>query len=495
MLERLASTGSGFPTVYRGDQVLHSRYNPSAEAERYINSLSFRENSRFFILMEPGLGYLIQPLRRRFPQAFIIALHVSDFFTRGDIIRQTAPPDGEWSPGAGKSLQEFLEEQMPDTEASAVVIVEWRPALTVFGQDYLRLFSDTVEFIKRSDANKRTTRNFGQRWFKNVFKNARLLKKILRYPVSSQALVITGAGPGLEEVIPLMAEQKQRFPLFILAVSSSVPALLAAGLVPDLILTTDGGNWALLHLYEALRGRGRTGTAAFAAAMTAALPSQFGETPWLPLSDGSLWQNLILKSLNIPFIILPQRGTVTATALDLAFLLTGGSVYITGTDLAHRDIRTHARPYSFDRLPEAEASRFRPVYSQTFTRASLIAASGSHRIYADWFTRQMAAYPNRLFSLGNNSAAFDPRKVPGAFGTAQFRTRALLPEIRESPGEITAEALSAPLLRALETDESRTILLAELGPLLFPEEPQPPPELVGKEIVSLIRRYWGEQHG
>jgi hypothetical protein len=489
MLPQLAATGSGFPTVYIDGKALHSRYNPPAEAEKYINSLHFRGGVRFFILLEPGLAYTVEPLRKRFPQAAILSLHVSDFFARSNT---NANADGGghavWSPGSGKPLLRFLEDHLPDTEAAAVAVVEWRPSRDAFGKSYLKLFSETVEYIKRVDANKRTIDNFGRRWFKNVFKNLGLLKKSLRYHPFPAPLVIAGAGPSLEQTIPLLAERKKYSPLFILAVSSAVPALRAAKLPPDLIITTDGGNWALLHLYEALRDQ-QENPPAFAAALTAALPSQFAGLPWLPISDGSLWQNLLLRSTGLPFASLPQRGTVTAAALDLAFQLCRGNVYITGMDLGHRDILTHARPYSFDRLLSEGASRLTPAYSQTFVRASTAASSGtagSLSIYAQWFARQMAAYPDRLFSLGNNSSVFNERSI-AVFNNETTPAENVRKEIAVPNREKSTETPAATLLKALESGETREALLRELGPLLFPgdSEAAASPEAVREEICRM----------
>jgi hypothetical protein len=168
---------------------------------------------------------------------------------------------------------------------------------------------------------------------------------------------------------------------------------------------TDGSQWAKLHLYDLFRGP--DSHCFLAASVTAALPSQAETLPILFISDGSLWQTFILKKLNIPFIILPQRGTVTAAALDLAFSLTRGNVLIAGMDLANRDMRTHCRPYSFDRLIEEKAGRANPAYSQSFKRSSQLKEGGSYRVYASWFKKQLSSYPKRLYSLGKNNPLFN----------------------------------------------------------------------------------------
>jgi hypothetical protein len=460
MLPRLASTGSGFPTVYVGNQALHSRYDPPAEAEKYVKSLQFRKGVRFFILLEPGLGYIAAALKKKFPDSVTLILHVSDFFSSQNSYSESCP---SWSPGSGTTLLRFLEDHIPDTEAASIALVEWRPSRTAFGRAYLRLCAETAEYVKRADANKRTAANFGRRWFRNVFKNLALLAKAPRYRPFDAPLVVAGAGPSLAETIPLLAEQKKKAPLFILAVSSAAPALLAAELRPDLILSCDGGNWALLHLYEALR---KPPQGAFAAALSAALPSQFAGLPWLPIGDGSLWQTTLLRGMGLPFASFPQRGTVTATALDLAFQLCRGKVYIAGTDLARRDILTHARPHSFERLLTEQAGRLNPAYSQYVSRAFAMESSGSHEIYAQWFARQMDAYPDRLFSLGGNSAVFAKRSadsLPRDTGGAP----PLPAEIVSLRSPRAAKEAAAALLDALNKEPSGTILAEELAPLLL----------------------------
>jgi hypothetical protein len=111
------------------------------------------------------------------------------------------------------------------------------------------------------------------------------------------------------------------------------------------------------------------------------------------LADGSFWQQYLLRALKLPFVVFPQRGTVSASALDLAFFMTSGPVYISGLDLAHNDLITHCRPYAFDRLGEESATRLAPLYSQAFLREGMIKARGAHSIYASWFKKELENYP------------------------------------------------------------------------------------------------------
>jgi len=276
----------------------------------------------------------------------------------------------------------------------------------VYGSAYLALVEESAAFIKRSDANARTLNAFGKRWFRNFLRNLGIIRSVLCPAPLSLPFLVAGAGPSLEDAFPFI--QQRRASLFVLAVSSAAAALKAADIKPNMIIATDGGQWAAFHLLDCFRGK----NIPLAAVLTAALPSQCARLPVLPLCDGSRWQTLILKEFKIPFITLPQRGTVSASALDLAFALTGGNIVISGIDLANNGIRSHARPYSFDRFLEEKAGRTNPVYSQAFRRSSLLKAGGSFEIYASWFEKQLAAYPRRLFSLGKNNRVFERLKAP-----------------------------------------------------------------------------------
>jgi hypothetical protein len=476
---------------------LHSRYNPQGEAERYIGALKPGGTVKYFILIEPGLGYLAAALQKRYPGAALIALHLDRAFEPA--ARAAGVPS--WFPGDEPDLQHFLEDQIPDTEARFIRIIEWRPALRVYGEKYLRLLAEAADFIRRIDASARTTRNFGRRWLKNFFKNVRLLNSPLRPEPFDRPLVITGSGPSLEAAIPLIGDLKETASPFVLAASSSVAALVRGGIIPDLVFSADGGGWALRHLYECFRLPERTGSLPpVAASLCAALPSQCAALPIVALDDGSLWQHMVLRGLNIPSLTVPPRGTVSAAALDLALVLNRGNIFIAGLDLAVRDMRTHVKPYGFDPLFWEQASRFDPFYAQSFRRAEEIKAGESHRIYAAWFQTQLAAWPDRIFSLGTNNPVFrglkswesgggkTAGKEKARSGGEDTRTGPLGKPAFVPPGKRTARGVEI-LVRALaDPGPAAAALTGELAPLLFPDRRIFAGELEA-ELQALVRPY------
>ena len=439
------------------------------EAERYIDSLSLKENVRFFILIEPGLSYIAAPLKKKAPLAKLIALH-AEKHSFPDIIGS----DSLWHPELGISIRDFLEKEIPDCEASQIQILEWRPSLNVYGKSYLSLMEEAVDFIKRADANARTIKTFGNRWFRNFLKNLKLIRQVLKPVTISLPFIVTGSGPSLEEQLQIIKKQ-QRDNIFILAASSSQAALKSAGIIPDMIIATDGTPWASLHLFECFRANS---SSTLAASLSASLPSQCQYLNILPICDQSLWQTIVLKELGIPFINLPQRGTVSASAIDLAFALTDKDVFISGMDLSNRDIRSHSRPYSFDKLLEDKERRLNPVYSQKYKRSSMLNAGGSFDIYSSWFKKQLESYPKRLYSLGENNSVFDSLRIvtnkelcPGNVKLIKSFDMSDIIEI-DSDTCLATKAINI-LEKGLKDTTHTAILMEELAPLLLPAETAP----------------------
>jgi hypothetical protein len=273
--------------------------------------------------------------------------------------------------------------------------------------------------LKRLNAGKMTVRGFGRRWLRNALRNLDLVQRHARPCRSNAPYIVCASGPSLERDLPELAAWKASpSPPVLVAVSSSVPCLLSAGVIPDIVITTDGGSWALFHLAEAfrlLRSKKEFSQAAdplFITALNAALPSQIETAAVLFLADESVWQRYLLRSFGLPFLTFPQRGTVSASALDAAFFLTSGPVYVSGIDFHHNDLVTHSRPYVFDRLREESAFRLNPAYSQAFRREEMIRSGGALSVYDSWFKKELPKYPKRLYAFSEENALSVPPGLP-----------------------------------------------------------------------------------
>ena len=414
-----------------------------------------------FILIEPGFGYLVSTLQKKFTNSKIIVLHVGDCFPPANVPSISGTDTSK--------VQDFLEREVPETDGANIKIIEWRPSMNYYRQAYVSLLSFAVDFIKRTDAGRRTTAAFGKKWFGNFFRNLGNVRKTLLYKTMDMPVIITGSGPGLEKAIPVI--QKKQEECLIIAASSSVMALSFYGIRADLVMSTDGGEWALRHIYPFFRKQENNveNGASFAVNLCAALPSQCAGRPMLIMNDGSFWQNVILHELSIPSVIIAQKGTVTACAVELALALTSGNIYLAGLDLCVRDMRSHVRPYAFDHLLYDKASRFAPVYSQSFIRSSQIHEGGSFEIYAAWFKKQLASWPKRIFSLGGGSEVFENALCEEKAGKKNTREYFKAQDAKDDTANFRKRSAAA-LIAALKNGEYTENLKKELAPMLFPNE-------------------------
>ncbi|MDR2509841.1 MAG: DUF115 domain-containing protein [Spirochaetaceae bacterium] len=381
---------------------LHSAYHPEREAERYVESLVIAECIEYFILIECGHGYVIPYLRARCPQAKIISLHIKDEYLEDGA-------DAGWSPISRLDAEEFLENTIGDTEAVKIKLVEWRPALSLNPELYVKLARSAASFITHADANSRTAAFFASRWKKNTRRNLNFFAETARRAhallekTQNRDIVVCASGPSLESYILLIKKLQTAGNIIVAAVSSAVKALFARGIEPDAVIANDGGTWARFHLYEIARKTyehyGQRPL--IAASLKAALPTQFDAFPVLLFGDGTAVEAQALKDASVPCISLPARGTVTATALDFAMGWTRGKVYLCGADFSCSGVASHARPYALDVFLECSSTRFTPHYHQKWVRTLRLKDGKSYKIYAEWFEKQRPRYGERLADLAN----------------------------------------------------------------------------------------------
>jgi len=455
------------------EKSLHSRYDPRAEAVRYIDSLRLTDTIECFILIEPGFGFMIPVLRDKFPDRKIIILHAGKCLSRGNLTYNCAVfSSGETNlSGQTQNIKRFLETETPDIDAAKIKIIEWRPSMNYFKEAYLTLISQTAEFLKQTDAGKRTTAHFGKRWVKNFFININCITKTVTFKKSDLPVIVTGSGPSLENVLPFIKDMQEY--CLIIAASSSLTALSFAGIKPDIVITTDGGNWARKHLcFLFSNAAASTSAAALAVNLCAALPSQCSEYPFLIINDGSFWQSVVLRELSLPSIIIGQRGTVSATAAELAMQLSNGNVYLAGMDFSNNDIRTHVKPYAFDNIFFSQANRFFPVYSSAFKRSSLLKDGGSMNIYEAWFKDQLSSWQKNIFSLTDHKIFKKaiPEKPIIKKNLKDFLSVSDIKTAQSNKKNTRFSRCAEALFTAMENQQFENNIKNELASLLFPSD-------------------------
>jgi hypothetical protein len=205
-------------------------------------------------------------------------------------------------------------------------------------------------------------------------------------------VVLAASGPSLEYILHNLVKYRSRFRLWSLP--SSLPALLGAGLIPDLIFTTDSGFWARIHQRY------------FPPGVTVAMPLSSSarprrDTPAMLLPQETPGERFLLSGKKWPCLHVPSMGTVAATAMETWARLCSGPMMIVGLDLKWFDLRSHVRPHSFDGWLAVRTSRISPAQNVAWNRAMEMApdregrsrSGPSLRTYADWFESSAPSGP------------------------------------------------------------------------------------------------------
>lgn len=399
---------NGEPSARVGSVHLHSSFDPSAEAERFVDSNLKSAPAAAVVVLGAGLGYLTRRLRQIAPSARIITV---DYHT-GFRSRRVCEPDAAWDPAGRRTLRQFLYEVLPEEELAGLILLDWRPAAQAAGLRADTIIKELRDTVAEMNANAATSGYFARRWFRNASVNFLLCERFVEPPTDGRPIVIAASGPTLERAAPALLRLRDR--LNIWALPSAFAPLHARGIIADMIVLTDPGFYGGEHLWSA-----RAKNLPVAAPLTAARGLWRAAGGVVLLDQGTPVERVLNAASGTAALPADPNGTVAGTALELALSLTAGPVIFAGFDLSTDDLLSHASPHSFDRYIRYRAARLLPYPTRLFERnivsstridpGSRARVSRAHATFADWITqrgggdRSELSGPTRLFRLRPSS--------------------------------------------------------------------------------------------
>ena len=373
-----APSRSGLQTCSADGKMLHSAWDPRAEACRFLDAKGAgpnAEGSAYVLLVGPCLDYLAECIHERHPFATVVSAQLSPAF-RG---RERPGAAASWYPDEGLALDSFLTATMDQDALAPLFIVEWPPGVEAFPQEAREVRAAFSRAVERLASDAATIRAMGRRWIANSARNFLEADRFVSPHFGDRPIAILGAGPTLPRALELLGPLRESFS--IVTVSSAAAAVLARGIEPDLVVSTDPGFWSRSHLGAlaggptALGGGARaladgpTALVGGATALASPLSAYPGRraSPLLLLDQGWSFESELCAFLGKALRI-PGHGTVAGSALAIGAALGGGPLIIAGFDFAATEAESHARPNAFEALVLAPESRLRPGESLRYAR-------------------------------------------------------------------------------------------------------------------------------
>ncbi len=360
---------NGQLSAFSGGIHIHSGINPAKEAEKYfLSKVDISKNTPgLLLLLFPGLNYLYPVIKKYLPAAKIVVVHINhDFFKHSPLSSSDAlanAGDCVWFPECGIKLKQFLYSSINETEAKNILTLTWEPVIRAFPSEAKKISAIVEQVLTEYNSNISTTLFFGKKSIKNAIRNILNLESIAFIEPINKPVIITGSGPTLEKSISLIKEKRKS--VFLLALSSSCSILEYNGIKPDIVLTTDSGYYAALHLDYSINSE------QVISAPITANRGRFCGNPLLLLNQGSFVENHFLRHMQLPFLRINPNGTVAGSAVFLTSLLTDRPVILTGIDFCTHDIKTHCSPHAFENIFFCRSTRTTPLLDHFYSHVTV----------------------------------------------------------------------------------------------------------------------------
>lgn len=401
----------GLPSLRVNGVALHSPYDPAAEARRFARESLGTTPASTVVLLGEGLGYLGAAIAEAAPAARLVAVCYSPEVDRLAVSRAAAA----WNPSSADGLSEFLRRSIGELDVEGLRVVEWPASARLFPEASRQANLAVRAVVRELNGSCVTAAAMGRLWMRCAVLNLVSIAAVVEGDPCGpdRPVVIAASGPTLGRCRHDLARVRDGIDLW--ALPSAVAALAAAGLHPDLVVLTDPGHWAMVHLHAAgARHPVFMPLSAARGSWRAGLPVRL-------LSQGTLVERDLLAAAGIDVPSIPPHGTVAATALDLALDATRGPVVLAGLDLCALDSETHVRPNAFDALLRAADGRLAPHHGLAYERSRAgesssrivdglrVRVSRSLETYAGWLADRASAAAGRIYRLHPS-----PVELPGA---------------------------------------------------------------------------------
>jgi len=413
----------GFESARDGSQVpyldlagrrahMHSRFDPVREATRLARAY---DGGGFYVFLGLGAGFL--PL----------ALLDSGLLNRGLIV--------EYRASTLRALLERLDltrlladrrlclmVDPADDELAAAVAELYVPAVAGgFSVVPLssRVDAESERFHSASVALKgalssvsddySVQAHFGKRWFSNIVRNIRQACLATPPVAPVRRAIVTGAGPSLEDAVPLLKSRSRDE--FLIATDTSLPALLGSGVKPDAVISIDCQHISYYHYMDGLP----EDVPLFLDLASPPNLARLARRPYF-FASAHPFAGYISSRLRAFPSLDTSGGNVTHAALSLAARLGARQVSVYGADYSYPGGRSYARGTYIHRYFDARQARLGPFESmhvELMFRSCTVRKENDPDGLFRYRNRQLDVYLERFERYGSSLAMSVTRRRGG----------------------------------------------------------------------------------
>ncbi|MDR2194223.1 MAG: DUF115 domain-containing protein [Treponema sp.] len=382
---KTARNNSKVPAILDNNGIehpLHSLVDPQKEAARLLDT---RKDEQFLIFLGLGGGFsvahalntvhggdiqlvLIIEYDREGLDELFKAIDYTPIITDPRVFLLVDPVPAE--------IESFIVRRYQPVLMNGMRVFPLRARVDVEYESFKAAEAVISRAIEQVSADYSVQAHFGLQWFSHIVRNIRTMSRLMQenaaYPhtyfhpngKSMKHAVIAAAGPSLDREFPLLKERQIRD--FIIATDTSLPALLTAGIEPDVVISIDCQLWSYNHFF---RG---THIPLF---LDLASPPVLAERSVAPyFFSGGHPLSLLFSHQQEILALDTSGGNVTYAAVSLAEALGAETVDLFGADFSYPLGVTYARGtwlYPFYDKQQHRLSPTETFFSHLLYRTSL----------------------------------------------------------------------------------------------------------------------------
>lgn len=228
---------------------IHSKYNPVAEAERFIDSYTEQiKQADHIFFYGVGLGYHVKTIQQRYPEKIVstyepITSVFNSFMKHSKQVGINISDIANHYVGESKDeILENLKNFRPYLAQKIAIVIH--PVYEKIAQESFQQFSVTFQqFIQDTRSNTLTNLAFNDRWVINMIMNTPyiLTSPCIQEnnPFEDMPVILVAAGPSLQEELENLRTIKGKGLAFIFAVGSANEVLIKHNILPDAVISYD----------------------------------------------------------------------------------------------------------------------------------------------------------------------------------------------------------------------------------------------------------------
>ena len=314
---------------------LHSSYNPSREAERFVNNLIIPYTPPLIIIIEPCISYIVPLMKTKYPNSKIALIRFDTSFSEYNKTADYVLNYFEHTLDFSNYLYNTFGEELLFT----AYFVQWEPSAKAFYKLNQSVIKSITETLEKSKTLLVTREYFEKKWFLNSVNFIRYSNNLVKLTeIISCPVLIVSSGPSLTRCLDIIKINQNK--MFIICLSSAISVLLRNNIIPDLCITTDGGFWAGQHLKRLSKYN-----IPIAVPLEGYIQKEILNTKQiLPLGYNDGLSNELCRIMNFPTTHAERNGTVSGTALIFALDNSSNDIYFAGLDMSNQRGYQHTQP-------------------------------------------------------------------------------------------------------------------------------------------------------